>query len=418
MSVSGLSNVDFWLNKPVDNIQSNTATNINKGGDGARYLSYDIFLGLSILGGFLALDHLYLRSPLTFIAKLIVNILFFGVWWIYDASQAFFNKDSVKIFGLGIPGLGSKRVAKGVLSSDVPDKKHMSFFIYALGLLFTGLFGIDSFILGDKQSGFIRLISLISIIFTPIAIFWWLYRVFKFFFNTKSVIEDNHEYFGAPMPEYKKLSLIDKIENKVPFLGRILRPVEKIKDSIVSVAENTADLAEAIVENPVAVIDTTLSGPIKAIESIASPIIQPIANSVESVTNTAKDAILLGRNIVNKGSNIAENVIDTVGETSKAATAALAIAPMAAKLSNSITKNAIEEAKNKLITQTGGSIIYNMKDSVLTYALVGTIGFIIVSGLIVTYNKLNKNAGYSTQERDDKPPEPGIFRESTKEESY
>jgi hypothetical protein len=64
---SSVSQIQYWRS---DGASDNTT----EGGPGAVYLSYNVFLGLSVLGGFLGLDHLYLRSPLTFIAKFIVNL--------------------------------------------------------------------------------------------------------------------------------------------------------------------------------------------------------------------------------------------------------------------------------------------------------------------------------------------------------
>jgi hypothetical protein len=77
---SGISQIEYWreVNKPNKNANSANTKNVTEGGPGAVYLSYDVFLGLSVIGGLLALDHLYLRSPLTFIAKLIVNVLTLG----------------------------------------------------------------------------------------------------------------------------------------------------------------------------------------------------------------------------------------------------------------------------------------------------------------------------------------------------
>ena len=138
-----------------------------------------------------------------------------GSWWLYDASQAVFNKDVVKVFGLGVPGLGPKGIAAGVLVNDVPDKKHMSFFIYALALLFGGMFGLDSFIVGDKQSGFIRLICLITGILAPIAIFWWLFNIGKFFLKTKDVTNQYWEYFGAPQPAEQRMTWGEKLVQKI-----------------------------------------------------------------------------------------------------------------------------------------------------------------------------------------------------------
>jgi hypothetical protein len=47
--------------------------------------------------------------------------VFFGVWWIYDAAQAIFNRDIIKVYGLGVPGLGPKGIACGVLAKDEPS---------------------------------------------------------------------------------------------------------------------------------------------------------------------------------------------------------------------------------------------------------------------------------------------------------
>ena len=80
---SSVSQIPYWLD---DKSSKSTTNTTSDGGNKAIYLSYDVFLGLSVLGGFFGLDHLYLRSPLTFIAKLITNIFTFGTWWLYDAS--------------------------------------------------------------------------------------------------------------------------------------------------------------------------------------------------------------------------------------------------------------------------------------------------------------------------------------------
>ena len=67
---SSISQIQYWRN-------DGASDNIKEAGPGAVYLSYNIFLCLSVLGGFLGLDHLYLRSPLTFVAKFIVSKIFF-----------------------------------------------------------------------------------------------------------------------------------------------------------------------------------------------------------------------------------------------------------------------------------------------------------------------------------------------------
>ena len=96
-----ISQLKYWREE-----EKNSNANGAAVGTKTDALSYHVFLGLSVLGGAIGLDHLYLRSPLTFLAKCVVNMLFFGVWWFYDAAQAIFNSDVVKVYGLGVPGLG------------------------------------------------------------------------------------------------------------------------------------------------------------------------------------------------------------------------------------------------------------------------------------------------------------------------
>jgi hypothetical protein len=462
---SGVSQIEYWREprKPVQANETNTK-NIKEGGSGATYLSYDVFLGLSVIGGILALDHLYLRSPMTFLAKLIINILFLGVWWLYDASQAVFNKDTVKVFGLGVPGMGPKGIAAGVLGSDVPDKKHMAFFIYGLAIMLGGLFGLDSFVVGDKQSGFIRIVCLITGILAPVAIFWWLYNLIMFFFKTKSVTNTYWEYFGAPKPADHGLTIAEKILNKFPFLQSIFGPISRVKETIVSDAEA---LGEGLLQNPVTTIESVIDAPLTFVENKADSVIEgateiltgpvqrigervskivtntaekfgtelkpaietaiepatailetavaPIKQTInsglqvaETGLETAKEGILLGRNVLSTGKNIADRTLNVVGETAEVASKVLTLAPAAASLTTGFTPAAATAALAKL-QQGGGS-----SSNTLGYVLLGTVAIIAVSGFIVTYRRSKQNV---KPRKDDSPPEPGILRKSDQEKS-
>lgn len=416
---SGVSQIEYWLgtNKNAGaNNQNSNGKDGKEGGDGAIYLSYDVFMALAVIGGFFALDHLYLRSPLTFLAKIVINILFFGVWWIWDALQAVFNDDVIKVFGLGVPSLGPKGIAAGVLANDIPDKKHMRFFIYAIALIFTGIFGVDSFLLGDKTSGFIRLISLITMIFSPIALGWWIYKLFKFFFDTKSVTNGNYEYFGAPSPSPPP-SIADRLKSSIPILGSIIDPLVRVKDAAVGAVENVGEFAEGVITNPGAAIDSVLRGPIEKIASLAGPAIKPVTNTVQmglqtvdDIAGTARESLALGRNALDKGASLAQSTIETAGDVAKAASAALSVAPAIAGLSSGLTPNAISAAKTALTAQAGGGSASN----VLPFVLMGTLLLIAVSGFILTYRRSRQN---ERPRKDDSPPEPGVLRESDKKES-
>ena len=463
-----VSQIEYWreVNKPDKN--NTNAKNEKEGGPGAIYLSYDVFLGLSILGGLLALDHLYLRSPLTFLLKLVLNVLTLGTWWLYDATQAVFNKDVVKVFGLGVPGLGPKGIAAGVLASDVPDKKHMAFFIYALALILGGIFGLDSFIVGDKQSGLIRIVCLITGILAPLAIFWWLFNLGKFFIKTKDVVNQYWEYFGAPPPAEHGMTIGEKIISRFPFLEKIFGRVERVKNATVKVAEgiqqSSEDFVETLITDPGSAIEAAITAPLTAAEKVITSPLERVGNSVNKILtettgkvatqlkpainaaiapatvaiegalqpaiaavqplkatlnsgiavaqtglSTAQTGLELGKTALNTGREIAGKTLNVAGQTANAATKALTLAPAAAALTSGFTDAAASAALSKLPQSGGGS-----DSGVLPFVLIGTFAIIAVSGLIITYRRYRQN---EQSRKNDSPPEPGVLRESNQKES-
>jgi hypothetical protein len=235
------SDLQAWLKGYMNpNASSGSST------EGA-FLSYDWFIVLAVLGGWIGLDHLYLRSPWTFLGKLIVNSLFFGIWYAYDIIQAFSNKDVIKVYGVGLPGFPEKRVAMGVLAKDEPGSKHSNFFVYALCLFMGGLFGLDSFLVGDRESGIMRLLFLISIIGSPIAFGWWIYKLFRFFTDTPSVVNQYASYFGSAGGGW---SIFGSLIDPASVLGTLLKPINTAAEgfnSAMEAASKTLDLGVGIV---------------------------------------------------------------------------------------------------------------------------------------------------------------------------
>jgi len=373
MSAS-VSQIEFWQKGLVFNGNNNG----NEGDNGGTFLSYDVFLGLSLIGGFLALDHLYLRSPLTFLAKLVVNLLFFGVWWIYDAAQALFHADTIKVYGLGVPGLGPKGIACGVLAKDEPDKKHMRFFMYAMALIFGGMFGLDSFLVGNKQRGIIRLVCMISVIFAPLALAWWGWNMIRFFTDTKQVVSEHAGYFGAASS-----SVEEEMLARWPFLSALFSPVETITKIVNEILQPFQQTAEAAIK------------------------------TVDSVVKTADDAILLGKTAVEKGSNIVGEISETVDKATAAMTSASSALP-GLDLYKSISPETVAAAK-----QAGGAAVAAASASgivgdlnMLHFTLLGTIVLIAITGLSLTYYR-SKNVRTT---KDDTPPEPGVFRKPDSKE--
>jgi hypothetical protein len=361
-----VSQLKYWREE-----EKNSTNASNTNGAMTDALSYHVFLGLSVLGGAFGLDHLYLRSPLTFLAKCVVNMLFFGVWWFYDAAQAIFNSDVVKVYGLGVPGLGPKGIAAGVLTSDTPSKKHMNFFLYALALIFGGSFGLDSFLVGEKQSGLIRLISLLSIIGIPVALGQWAYKLFTFFFYTKTVTSRYKDFFGAPG---------ESTEDEAS--GFFTRIIMRVLDAVRGPAE--------LILKPVT--DTVQMG------------IKTVGETVTTGLQTVDNTVILGKAVVDKSSEIATQVTGAIDALSQAGS----FLP-ATSLYSSVTPESVKSAKSAL--QSGGAA-EDLNAS--SYVLLGTLLIAACSGFIATF--LRSNFRNHVSQRDDSPPEPGVFRESHQKE--
>lgn len=382
-----VSQLEYWrlAEKPLEGTPA--TINAKEGGSGATYLSYNTFLGLSVLGGFFALDHLYLRSPLTFLAKLVINFLFLGVWWLYDASQAVFNHDVVKVFGLNAPGIGftgiGQGIGAGVLGNEVPDKRHMAFFFYAIAVLAGGAFGVDFFLTGNPRAGFFQLFLFITVIFAWVPFAWWLYKMVRLFLYTDDVIKQNHAYFGLPPPKEEYVSFVEKtLVGWFPFLAPFL------------------GIAKTVSGNPDILIEAAapLLGPVKNVAETA-------LHTADAAISTVQEGIQLGRNVVDKSSAVVDRTLNTIGQTTQAATAALALAPQAAALSQGVTSNAIRQA----IAQEGGGA---EGSSLLSYVFLGTIGLIAVSGLALSFLRTKQN---ERPRKDDAPPKPGVLRKPDQE---
>jgi hypothetical protein len=265
---------------------------------GNSLLDYKIYWFLAVIGGFFALDHLYLRSPYTFVAKLVVNTMTFGVWYIYDALQATFNKDKIKLFGVSVPGIGPNGIGAGMFlnepsnATEEQKAKVGHYFMYTLILLFTGLLGGDSFYLGDKVSGFIRLFSVLSFIFFPVAAVWYMMNVGKWVITNNKVVDQNWDFFGAPKPEGalpSGASILDKIQS-IPVVGTAIAAGEKVVDAATSTVKAAVDTVSAVgsvagaAANLAGKISQVASGDIGAVIGTTPPSAANIKEAASSAT--------------------------------------------------------------------------------------------------------------------------------------
>jgi hypothetical protein len=158
----------------------------------------------AIFGGFFGLDYVYIGSPVTAGIKFFMNTLTFGFWWYYDALNAAVAQDQIRLYGPSAPVCGPTGIAGGRFRDPItpngdPEtlKRHMNFLIYGIALGIGGIIGLEYFIAGDMMTGIINLLCTISIIGLPISFVWWIYKVYRYAFNTNVCIDMYSEYFGA-----------------------------------------------------------------------------------------------------------------------------------------------------------------------------------------------------------------------------
>jgi TM2 domain-containing membrane protein YozV len=113
--------------------------------------------------GFLGLDHFYLRSPGTGIAKLL-TLGGFGFWWVWDVIQLMTEKERVLLYGLSTPFDMQTGIGQGMIYEGSAQKwKYMQdtdFGTWSFASLF-GFMGADMFVLGRFWLGFRKFIIFI-----------------------------------------------------------------------------------------------------------------------------------------------------------------------------------------------------------------------------------------------------------------
>lgn len=151
---------------------------------------------LTIFGGLIGLDHIYLRSFNTALFKLIVNIFFLGAWFIWDIVQLVADHKDVADKGFRLPFAPyANRVGAGVISppaagaspSRTTTPAATSIFIYALLAIvpLTGFVGIDRWYAGSWLTGIVKFIWNICLFGS-----WYFYDIFNVLFREETVLKE------------------------------------------------------------------------------------------------------------------------------------------------------------------------------------------------------------------------------------
>jgi hypothetical protein len=184
-------------------------------------------------------------------------------------------------------------------------------------------------------------------VLAPVAIIWWLYKLFQFFVNTRSVTEENWEFFGAPASNMSR-----KFFSFFDYLA--VGPFKNTMESFAKTSEN-------------------ISGTIRGTVGLATETVK----SVGKITDTIKTV----------GTALGPAMMATpVGQ--------VAMMPTSSKIASAISK------------QTGGGL--DESSDTLTYVLIGTVVSILIAGCVMTYRRIsspNYSEGF-VKEKNDVPPEP------------
>jgi hypothetical protein len=153
-----------------------------------------------VLFGGLGLDHLLLRSPMTFLMKLLIPTL--GFWYFYDIAQVFGERDLVEKYGLGLPLYGPSGIGAGMFFNK--DASNMSpptvpkpwiFMLYAVLSIFFFIIPLNKVLIGD-YAGCIAQLSMYTVLIffslglsAILAICWGIYDAYRVIFDTKGLFE-------------------------------------------------------------------------------------------------------------------------------------------------------------------------------------------------------------------------------------
>ena len=194
-------------------------SNVNAWG-GHPDRNYYIFIAISIVFGFLGLDHFYLRSFETGVKKFIVNIFGLGIWYFWDILQIVSDGKAIREEGLSSPLDWIKGIGRGTFVEPTLLKKvqmggsrdsqsqeptneqpvfsaRKSYLLYAFLAIFFGWLGLDKFYMGAFGQGFVKLISCFNIFLFLFGWVWVLWDSFHAFFMTESVLQNG---ITVPLP--------------------------------------------------------------------------------------------------------------------------------------------------------------------------------------------------------------------------
>lgn len=272
---------------------------------GGPYYSYWMLIVASIFFGFFGLDHFLLRSPLTGVAKFLVNIFGLGLWYFYDLLQILGEKETVMEHGLTAPLVGSLGIGAGMFMDSQPDAKpSRSPWRYLLYLALVWLpFGLDSLVAGDANGAMVKFATnLLFFITWPVILVSMGTAIYRAYGDPKGLFNEGVDrsfpfnWFMDP----KGPSVLGPVDisggkHEQGFIGALL------------------GVAAPIIQSTVGTVFPTVA---PAVEAVATTV-KVGANTARGVIEAASEPVLT---TVKTGSALVQQVPDAVAQVSKVAT--------------------------------------------------------------------------------------------------
>jgi hypothetical protein len=118
---------------------------------------------VSLFGGLLGLDHFYLRSPWTGVAKML-TLGGLGLWWLTDVLQLTFDKEKVARYGLIAPFFATAGVGQGVLTDKTTYVRQRTDYFGWVFMALMDVIGLTALLEGRPGAFLRRLVDFVLMI--------------------------------------------------------------------------------------------------------------------------------------------------------------------------------------------------------------------------------------------------------------
>ena len=405
-------------------------------------IPYWLYLTLVILPtGLLGLDHLLLRSPLTAVLKLILNVPLFGFWYFYDIAQALGERDLVKKFGIAIPYYGPTGIGAGIFTGteglqESPNNipRPWRFLLYTLTSILFIVFPINKLVLGDYPSAAFQFIMYFIFPLTFIAIAWGFYDTYKILLDTRGVFEKGvarvfpatwliDNYFNRtalgpgdklppePSDSWMKRFFAALIEAPITTIKAYTSGVKVVRDTTIGVAEKAKDATIKAVEvakdATIGIAKATTDATIGIASAATNTVKGVIKETGENVAEVAKDSL----GVVDTAIKASSGVIEQGGlAVEKVVSLGAKVPTIIEKVGTDLSDpNALIQAAKAAAPMAGG---FQGEPSISSTVVLFIVVLLAFGGYII--HSLRKQDIKSVETKDDSPPDPRTVRSTVK----